>query len=472
MNTNLAVYIGGAGSTQSNASVNIDLSGTANAVDATSLGLASTNVLGGGVGLSGNTERLDAAGATFVKGTAGTNDQSFTFNVFSNGSAQTITAKVSATANGSSLSSVLSSLNGQLNKYGISAGTDSNGLLQFSGASAFTVADNGGSGTNLLTNNQATVTGAVTETAPTAGDTITLSDPNSNTSATITFAGGETAAQTVAKINAGAGATGITASLNSAGTGINFSGNSNFSVMENTTADILTTAISTANNGVGGASTAQNTANNIVDGAATYNSPASALNKETMQFETSSGAATVTINHGDSLAATIANINTQTASLGVTAILNAAGTGISLQGTNSFSVTDKITTLAGANPAQAVGTLTGVFAAPGSTNVTSTAPSTGGTNNANAALTAINNAVAALGLVQGSIGAGENKLAYATSLAQSQISSYSAAESQIRDADVAAQAANLTKAQVLVQTSVAALAQANSAPQSILKLLQ
>jgi flagellin len=475
-NTNLSVYIGGAGTTQSNASVNIDLSGASNAVDATSLGLASTDILGGGVGLSGNTQRVDATGATFVKGTAGTNDQSFTFNVFSNGSAQTVTAKVSASANGSSLSDVLSSLNGQLNKYGISAGTDSNGLLQFSGASAFTVADNGGSGTNLLTNNQATVTGAVTETAPTAGDTITLSDPNSNTSATITFAGGETAAQTVAKINAGAGATGITASLNSAGTGINFSGNSNFSVMENTTADILTTAISTANNGVGGASTAQNTANNIVDGAATYNSPASALNKETMQFETSSGAATVTINHGDSLAATIANINAQTAGLGVSAVLNAAGTGISLQGTNSFSVTDKITTLAGANPAQAVGTLTGVFAAPGavggSTNVTSTAPSTGGTNNGSVAITAINAAIANLGLVQGSVGAGENKLAYATSLAQSQISSYSAAESQIRDADVAAQAANLTKAQVLVQTSVAALAQANSAPQAILKLLQ
>ncbi|HEY3454771.1 MAG TPA: flagellin, partial [Bryobacteraceae bacterium] len=68
--------------------------------------------------------------------------------------------------------------------------------------------------------------------------------------------------------------------------------------------------------------------------------------------------------------------------------------------------------------------------------------------------------------------AGENKLQYAISLAQSQISSFSAAESQIRDADVAAAAANLTKAQVLTQTSIAALAQANSEPQSVLKLLQ
>ena len=60
----------------------------------------------------------------------------------------------------------------------------------------------------------------------------------------------------------------------------------------------------------------------------------------------------------------------------------------------------------------------------------------------------------------------------AISLAQSQITNFSSAESQIRDADVAAQAANLSKAQVLQQSSIAAMAQANSAPQSVLKLLQ
>jgi flagellin len=57
-------------------------------------------------------------------------------------------------------------------------------------------------------------------------------------------------------------------------------------------------------------------------------------------------------------------------------------------------------------------------------------------------------------------------------LAQSQIVSFSAAESRIRDADVAQEAANLTKAQVLQQASLAALAQANSAPQAVLSLLR
>jgi flagellin len=92
--------------------------------------------------------------------------------------------------------------------------------------------------------------------------------------------------------------------------------------------------------------------------------------------------------------------------------------------------------------------------------------------NAQNAITAINAAVTALGLVQGQVGAGENTLNYAISLAQSQVTNFSAAESQIKDADIAAEAANLTKAQVLQQASIAAMAQANSSPQAVLKLLQ
>jgi flagellin len=94
------------------------------------------------------------------------------------------------------------------------------------------------------------------------------------------------------------------------------------------------------------------------------------------------------------------------------------------------------------------------------------------TSSAEAAITAISAAVGALGVVQGKIGTGQNKLQYAISLAQSQITNFSAAESRIRDADVAQEAANLTKAQVLSQASMAALAQANSAPQSVLSLLR
>jgi len=92
--------------------------------------------------------------------------------------------------------------------------------------------------------------------------------------------------------------------------------------------------------------------------------------------------------------------------------------------------------------------------------------------NALTALTALTTAISNLGLVQGAVGTGENELNYAVQLAQSQISSFSAAQSALRDSDVATDAADLTKAQILEQFSVAALAQANTAPQALLKLLQ
>jgi flagellin len=91
---------------------------------------------------------------------------------------------------------------------------------------------------------------------------------------------------------------------------------------------------------------------------------------------------------------------------------------------------------------------------------------------AQAAVTAITNAVASLGVAQAAVGTGENQLAFASSLAQSQITNFSSAESQIRDANIAEQAANLSKAQVLQQSSIAAMAQANAEPQALLTLLK
>src|SRR4029077_10121366 len=107
------------------------------------------------------------------------------------------------------------------------------------------------------------------------------------------------------------------------------------------------------------------------------------------------------------------------------AVTNAAGTGISIQSVNNFT----------ASTDTAAGTFTNANAQ------TTNAPSSTGTvtGNAQAAITAINAAIATLGLVQGRVGAGENKINYAISLANSQITNFSAAESGIRDADIAAQ---------------------------------
>ena len=88
------------------------------------------------------------------------------------------------------------------------------------------------------------------------------------------------------------------------------------------------------------------------------------------------------------------------------------------------------------------------------------------------AVTALTNAVSALGKAQAVIGRGQNQFNYAINLAQSQLTNLTTAESRIRDADLAAEAANLTKAQILLQAGVAALAQANAAPQAVLSLLK
>ncbi len=92
--------------------------------------------------------------------------------------------------------------------------------------------------------------------------------------------------------------------------------------------------------------------------------------------------------------------------------------------------------------------------------------------NATSAVTALSNAVGTLGQIQGTVGRAENQLTYAVNLAQSQLTNLGTAESRIRDADLASEAANLTKAQILMQAGVAALAQANAAPQAVLSLLK
>ena len=92
--------------------------------------------------------------------------------------------------------------------------------------------------------------------------------------------------------------------------------------------------------------------------------------------------------------------------------------------------------------------------------------------NAQAALTAITSAIASLGTVQAQVGTIENRLQYAISLAQSQIVNNKAAESRIRDANVAEEASNLTKYEILTQSGVAALAQANQSTGAVLALLR
>jgi flagellin len=89
-----------------------------------------------------------------------------------------------------------------------------------------------------------------------------------------------------------------------------------------------------------------------------------------------------------------------------------------------------------------------------------------------AAVASIASAVTKLGTAQSSIGTLENRLQFAITLAGSQTVSNKAAESRIRDANIAEESANLTRYNILTQSGIAALSQANQSSQSVLSLLR
>ena len=88
------------------------------------------------------------------------------------------------------------------------------------------------------------------------------------------------------------------------------------------------------------------------------------------------------------------------------------------------------------------------------------------------AVDAVASAVSTLGTAQATVGTLENRLQFAISLAQSQIVNTKAAESRIRDANIAEESANLTRYSILNQAGIAALAQANQQSGAVLTLLR
>jgi flagellin len=377
-NALLSVYIGGgelstmAGSSQ----VEVDLDGPTNAVDATSLGLATTSVLGGGTSFANpaNTiTTLNNPAANFENSTTNGGDHGETFTidyVNSQGRQAQTTVTVAAKAGGYTGAQFVTALNNAItgqNISGVYAQIGTNGDLQLGGAgllqaSATSTGDPDAIVTDTASllnanNYQTTQTGAFTNFTGTATQTVTVT-----------------------------------------------SGGTNYTVN-----------LSAAN------------ASNVANAVTAF--------------------------------------NTALAGSGVYAVVDPAGTGLSLQSGTSFEVTTAAA-VAGTGGGDAF------QAAAGAVTVTAPTPLASATGNAQAAITAIAGAVKALGLVQGAVGTGENKLGFAINLANSQISSFSNAESSIKDVDVAAAASNLSKEQILQQSSVAALVQANAIPQAVLSLLK
>ena len=94
-----------------------------------------------------------------------------------------------------------------------------------------------------------------------------------------------------------------------------------------------------------------------------------------------------------------------------------------------------------------------------------------GASEALTALNEINNAIGSVTASRGKVGAVQNRLQRSVSALAITAENLQAAESSIRDADIAAEIAELTRNQILVQTSTAMVGQSNLIPQSVLQLL-
>jgi flagellin len=84
----------------------------------------------------------------------------------------------------------------------------------------------------------------------------------------------------------------------------------------------------------------------------------------------------------------------------------------------------------------------------------------------------VDNAIASVSALRGKLGADQNRFQSTIANLQVTTENLSASESRIRDTDMAYEMVNFTRDQILLQAGTAMLAQANAAPQTVLKLLQ
>jgi flagellin len=91
---------------------------------------------------------------------------------------------------------------------------------------------------------------------------------------------------------------------------------------------------------------------------------------------------------------------------------------------------------------------------------------------AEAALQTVDNAINAVAYQRGQVGANINTLTAASNIASSQMTNITSAQNTITATDYASATSNMSKYEILTQTGISALAQANSTQQMVTKLLQ
>ena len=222
----------------------------------------------------------------------------------------------------------------------------------------------------------------------------------------------------------------------------------------------LTQSAQNANNGVGSLQ--------VADGALAQ--VTTLLNRAvTLATEASTG--TVSSQQRGALDAEFTQIKAEIDRIGSTTTFN---------GTSVFTATTTSIFLSDANSSSQIGVTVGTIASAaisdgtGANTVNLSTDALTGTDGSKAqtALGHIDTAIANVASIRGAIGAGINRLQSAVNVINNQVQNLTKAEDGITAADIPSEVANLSRYTILQQSGISALAQANSAQQSILNLLR
>ena len=424
------------------------------------------------------------------------------------------TITLGATGTTDTLANLASTINS--GQYGITATLNSaKTQLTFtqSAGDGFAAAVSGTSVTDSAATTYAASNTLGTLTVNTAADTLTGTFTGVGADGATPFTlniNNKTLAQLEATINSD-NALGITASLNKTGTQLSFAATSgdagtptigNYGNIVDTTGAVQTNIALT------------DTPTSGVPNSTTLGS-LSIASTDTLSGSLQIGANTLNIGSSDNSAATLASTINQ-GNYGVQAAYNANSGQLTFTSPNSslnITTSSLSETAPGQTASTAVGSLTGSSTASGyykvgvtgtvldtsthggtaNVGITANANGTGGTatisysdstgqslistdlsnqNDAQGALTALNAAITDVAAQDGYVGAQINTLNAVSSVLATQAENVTSAQNAVQATDYAAATSNMSKYEILSQTGISALAQANSMQQEVTKLLQ
>jgi flagellin-like hook-associated protein FlgL len=164
--------------------------------------------------------------------------------------------------------------------------------------------------------------------------------------------------------------------------------------------------------------------------------------------------------------------DTDTAGQALTKLNSAAAAAFGLASTATPFAAATSTTITFTTPANYTGYTDAAGALSASAgDVAKATPVYTSSSGASAAIAAIDTAIGTVSTTRANLGALQNRFEHTINNLNVTVENLTASDSRIRDTDMAQEMTNFTRAQILTQAGTAMLAQANQAPQGILKLL-